>query len=254
MHKHVEEAIHLMWQHYDEPLTLTDLAGAALLSKFHFTRVFRMATGTSPGRFLAAVRFYRAKHLLLRTSLSITDISYRVGYNSLGTFTTRFAKSVGVAPGQYRHLARTGIGMLPSPRRADDPAKCGTVHGKLHVPATDRRIRVYAAVFSSPILQGIPVSYDVVEYSSHYLLNSVPPGDWYVCAAAVEADNFDTQPWDRRPVFFGSSVQVSVRPGVSSKVDLTLRPTRPVDTPILLVIPELDSCRPTEISTVCQAQ
>ncbi|GAB3473481.1 helix-turn-helix domain-containing protein [Amycolatopsis cihanbeyliensis] len=255
MHKHAEEAINMMWQRYDEPLTMTDLAGAALLSKFHFTRVFRMETGTSPGRFLAAVRFYRAKHLLLRTSLSITDISYRVGYNSLGTFTGRFAKCVGLAPGQYRHLARTGIGMLSPPRRTDDPAQCGTVLGKLHNPWTDRRIRVYVAVFSSPILQGIPVACDVVENSDHYLLNSVPPGDWYVCAAAVEADNFDTAPWDRRPVFFGSSVPVSVRPGVSYKVDMTLHQTRPVDTPILVVIPELDSCRPpVEVTTVRQAQ
>ncbi|WNV84569.1 helix-turn-helix transcriptional regulator [Umezawaea sp. Da 62-37] len=254
MHKHVEEAINMMWQRYDEPLTLTDLAGAALLSKFHFTRVFRMATGTSPGRFLAAVRFYRAKHLLLRTSLSITDISYRVGYNSLGTFTTRFTKSVGVAPGQYRHLARTGIGMLPPSRGPVDPAQCGTVLGRLHIPSTDRRVRIYAAVFSSPILQGIPVSHDVVEYGGHYLLNAVPPGDWHVCAAAVEVDNFDIQPWDRRPVFFGSSTAVAVRPGATTEVDLTLHPTRPLDTPILLVIPELDNCRPSEATRVRQTR
>ncbi len=254
MYKHVEEAIHMMWQRYDEPLTLTDLAGAALLSKFHFTRVFRATTGTSPGRFLAAVRFYRAKHLLVRTSLSITEISYRVGYNSLGTFTTRFAKSVGLAPGQYRHLARTGIGMVPPPRRSDDPTLCGTVHGRLHVPWTERRVRVYAAVFGSPILQGVPVSCDVVDYANHYVLNAVPPGDWHVCAAAVEVDNFHTQPWDRRPVFFAASAPVSVRPGVTSKVDLVLHPTRPVDTPILLVIPELDSCRPPEEMAMRQAQ
>nr|CEL14213.1 Transcriptional regulator, AraC family [Kibdelosporangium sp. MJ126-NF4]CTQ88581.1 Transcriptional regulator, AraC family [Kibdelosporangium sp. MJ126-NF4] len=244
MYEQVERAIQMMWQRYDEALTLTDLASAALLSKFHFTRVFRMTTGTSPGRFLAAVRFYRAKHLLLRTSLSITDISYRVGYNSLGTFTTRFAKSVGVAPGQYRHLARAGTGLLPPPRRSDDPAHCGTVFGRAHLPRTDRPIRIYVAVFSSPVLQGIPVSCDVIDYSDYYLLDAVPPGEWYVCAAAVEADNFDVQPWDRRPVFVGSGVPVSVRAGVSSKVDLVLHPTRPIDTPILLVIPELDSCRP----------
>jgi AraC-like DNA-binding protein len=254
MHKHVEEAIHLMWQRYDEPLTLADLASAALLSKFHFTRVFRTATGTSPGRFLAAVRFYRAKHLLLRTSLSITDISYRVGYNSLGTFTTRFTKNVGVAPGQYRHLAQTGIGMVPSCSRTVDPAQCGTVHGTLRVPSTDRRVRIYAAVFSSPILQGVPVSYDVVDQSGHYRLNAVPPGDWYVCAAAVEVDNFHVQPWDRRPVFFGSSAVVQVRTGASAEVDVTLHPTRPLDTPVLLVIPELDNCRPAGTAAARQAR
>ncbi|TLW91722.1 helix-turn-helix transcriptional regulator [Saccharomonospora piscinae] len=255
MHEHVEDAINLMWQRYDEPLTMTDLAGAALLSKFHFTRVFRMATGTSPGRFLAAVRFYRAKHLLLRTSLSITDISYCVGYNSLGTFTTRFAKCVGVAPGQYRQLARTGTGMVAPPGRADDPAQCGTVFGRLAVPPSDRRIRVYVGVFESPILQGTPVSCDIVEYSGHYLLSAVPPGEWYVCAAAVEADNFDVAPWERKPMFFGSGVPVSVRAASTSRVDIALHPTRALDPPILMVIPELDSCKPpAEIAAMEQAR
>ncbi|MER7015287.1 AraC family transcriptional regulator [Saccharopolyspora sp. NPDC000359] len=245
MHRHVEEAINLMRQRYDEPLTLNDLARAALLSKFHFTRVFRTATGTSPGRFLAAVRFHRAKQLLLGTSMSITDISYRVGYNSLGTFATRFAKCVGMAPGRYRHLARTGISTLPSLYPPHDPAQCGTVLGELHMPPTGgRNIRVYTGVFGSPIIQGVPASHDVVDQSSHYLLKSVPPGEWYVCAAAVEADDFTTHPQDRSPVFFGSSAPISVRPGATNEVDLVLRPPQPFDTPVLLAIPELDSCLP----------
>jgi len=92
----VERAIKSMWERYDEPLTLAELADAAILSRFYFSRVFRNVTGTSPGRFLTAIRLYKAKNLLLSTSLSVTELSYRVGYNSLGTFTTRFTKSVGV--------------------------------------------------------------------------------------------------------------------------------------------------------------
>src|SRR5262249_14768378 len=125
---------------------------------------------------------------------------------------------------------------------------------KLSIPQTDKPIRVYVGAFDSPILQGIPTSCDVVDQSDQYLLSSVPPGDRYVCAAAVEVGNFDTQPWDRRPVFIGSGVQVSVRAGAATKVDLTLHPMRPIDIPILLVIPELDSCRPPAGATHVTAE
>jgi hypothetical protein len=56
MNAAVQVAIEFMWERYGDSLTLTDLARSAILSKFHFCRVFGDATGISPGRFLAAVR------------------------------------------------------------------------------------------------------------------------------------------------------------------------------------------------------
>src|SRR5688572_1243423 len=88
-----------------EPLTVDDLARSAMFSKFHFTRIFQRVTGVSPGRFLSGLRLQRAKELLVSTSLSVADISVLVGYNSVGTFSSRFTRSVGMPPSRYRRRA-----------------------------------------------------------------------------------------------------------------------------------------------------
>src|SRR5271168_2482578 len=64
----IELAVAYMRENYSEPLSLADIARSAMLSRFHFSRVFREATGVSPGRFLSAVRIYEAKRMLASTS------------------------------------------------------------------------------------------------------------------------------------------------------------------------------------------
>src|SRR5829696_4216702 len=70
-----------------EPISLRDMSRVAYISPFHFNRVFHEITGLPPAKFISAMRLDRAKRLLLNTHLSITEICYEVGYNSLGTFT-----------------------------------------------------------------------------------------------------------------------------------------------------------------------
>ena len=72
------------------------------VSPFHFSRMFAKATGVTPGRYLTAVRLFEAKRLLLTTSLTVSDIVCSVGYSSVGTFTSRFTRAVGMTPTQYR--------------------------------------------------------------------------------------------------------------------------------------------------------
>src|SRR3954468_23765148 len=103
----VIRVIDTMRQNLSEQLTVDDMARAARFSKFHFTRVFQRVTGVSPGRFLSAMRLEEAKRLLLSTTLTVADISHRVGYNSVGTFSSRFRNSVGVSPTTYRQLGGT---------------------------------------------------------------------------------------------------------------------------------------------------
>src|SRR5712671_1010922 len=105
MNSAVERAIKCIWERYDEPLSLADIACSAILSRFHFSRIFKDATGVSPGRFLSAVRIYQAKRMLLNTRMNVTDISFAVGYNSLGSFTNHFTASVGVSPGRFRRAS-----------------------------------------------------------------------------------------------------------------------------------------------------
>lgn len=236
----IERAIKTMWERYDEPLTLAELADSAILSRFYFSRVFRNVTGTSPGRFLTAIRLYKAKNLLLSTSLSVTELSYRVGYNSLGTFTTRFTKSVGVSPARYRYMAQDGI-----PRAATAPAptvgRAGSIYGTLNLPPTTTPKRVYVGSFSGPVVEGPPASCDIVDCADSYRLPAVPDGQWCVRAAAVAVTNNDVQPWDRKPLFVSANLAAEVRQGGTVRLDIDMRPMSLIDLPILLALPELDS-------------
>ncbi|WP_442814239.1 helix-turn-helix domain-containing protein [Streptomyces sp. NBC_00151] len=96
-----------------------------MLSRFHFTRLFKEETGLTPGRFLAAVRIHEAERLIEKTSMSITEVSYAVGYNSLGSFTNYFTASVGVSPSRFRRLARDG-----GPASNGARPVAGTGHGR----------------------------------------------------------------------------------------------------------------------------
>src|SRR4051812_39926112 len=91
----IESAIRVMHAHLQERLTLADLASAAYLSPCYFNRVFHQLVGIPPGEYLSGLRLQMARHLLLATSLSVTDICFEVGYTSPGSFTTRFSQLVG---------------------------------------------------------------------------------------------------------------------------------------------------------------
>jgi AraC-like DNA-binding protein len=237
----VERAIDTMWNRYHEPLSLADMADTAILSKFYFSRVFRTLTGTSPGRFLTAIRLTKAKQLLLETSLSVTEISYMVGYNSLGTFTSRFTRSVGVPPARYRALSYGGILSLPSfsgPARGN---QAGSVAGWVGVPETETPVRVYVGAFNDPIAQGVPVACDIRDGSGPYRLEALPEGQFYLRAAVVAVDDLDPNPSKRRPLFVGAAEAASVRAGRTAEADIETRCASALDLPILLALPELDT-------------
>jgi AraC family transcriptional regulator len=242
----VERAIDTMWARYYEPLSLAELAETAILSKFYFSRVFRSVTGTSPGRFLTAIRLFKAKQLLLETPLSVTDISYRVGYNSLGTFTSRFTRSVGVSPGRYRSLSVVGIPEIPSPYPLTVARRFGTVHGKVTLPMTQAQVRIYVGAFASPIVEGVPAACDILDASGGYELPGVPEGEWFVRAAAVAVRDVDPRPWMRRPLFVGTARPLVMRAGRVLQTDITMRQVSTIDLPLLLALPELDSRRVPE--------
>jgi AraC-like DNA-binding protein len=237
----VKRAIETMWEHYCEPISLSDLADAAILSRFYFSRVFRDVTGTSPGRFLAAIRLYQAKRLLRDTTTSVTEISYYVGYNSPGTFTSRFTRSVGMSPTRYREYAQLGLAaVLPVPP-GPDPRR-GTVVGNVKAPAIGRLPHVYIGVFNSAVPEGLPVSCDVLEESGgRFGLNAVPDGVWYVRAAAVDL-GCPAAPAAGRRLLVGASQPVVARAGRIVETDLELRETGVFDLPVLLALPDLD-CR-----------
>ena len=76
----VSRAIEMMRKRLEDRHTLEDIARTALLSPFHFHRVFREVTATTPGRFLTALRLAEAKRLLVESDMRVTDICITVGY------------------------------------------------------------------------------------------------------------------------------------------------------------------------------
>lgn len=87
---------------YAQPLDVPTLAREALMSAGHFSRSFRAAYGETPYGYLMTRRIERAKALLRRGDLSVTDVCVEVGCTSLGSFSSRFTELVGVSPSAYR--------------------------------------------------------------------------------------------------------------------------------------------------------
>lgn len=92
----------MMNRDYAEPLDVPALARAAHMSAGHFSRSFRAAFGETPYSYLMTRRIERAKALLRRGDLTVTEVCFAVGCSSLGSFSTRFAELVGESPSAYR--------------------------------------------------------------------------------------------------------------------------------------------------------
>ena len=100
--RHLLRAKDLADARYFEPLDVDDLASAAGLSRFHFSREFRRAFGESPHAYLLTRRLERAAALLRTTDRSVAEICFAVGLRSVGSFTTSFTRTFGKSPTAYR--------------------------------------------------------------------------------------------------------------------------------------------------------
>ena len=78
------------------------LAQVSAVSAAHFARSFKQAFGLPPHRYLLARRIERAVALLRETDLPVTEIAYRTGWQSLGTFGRIFRDITGRNPGDLR--------------------------------------------------------------------------------------------------------------------------------------------------------
>ncbi|AUG44180.1 AraC family transcriptional regulator [Pseudomonas chlororaphis] len=91
-----------MSEHLGAEFSLARLARLAELSEYHFSRMFKRATGLSPSQYFIRLRIVRARQLLLETRRSVIDVGLEVGYSSPSHFSQVFRREVGVTPSKFR--------------------------------------------------------------------------------------------------------------------------------------------------------
>lgn len=111
---HLRRARDLIDREYSRPLDVEAIARAALMSPAHFSRRFRAAYGETPYAYLMTRRIEKAKALLRRGELSVTEVCLEVGCTSLGSFSARFTELVGETPTVYRARDHGRLASLPS--------------------------------------------------------------------------------------------------------------------------------------------
>jgi AraC-like DNA-binding protein len=100
--RHLLRAKDLADHRFAEPIDVEDMAGAAGLSRAHFSREFKQAFGVSPHAYLLTRRLERAAALLRTTDHTVIEICLDVGLQSVGSLTTSFKRTYGKTPAQYR--------------------------------------------------------------------------------------------------------------------------------------------------------
>ncbi len=88
--------------HAAEEFSLERLAAQAGLSRFHFQRLFKSATGVSPSRYHINLRMEEARRLLRETKMSVVDVALEVGYTDPSHFARLFRRETGLSPSEYR--------------------------------------------------------------------------------------------------------------------------------------------------------
>jgi len=89
-------------------VSIADAAREAGLSPFQFIRRFESAFGETPHQFRTRQRLVAAQRLLAR-GRSVTDVCLDVGFSSLGSFSSLFARRIGVSPARYQRSVRCSV-------------------------------------------------------------------------------------------------------------------------------------------------
>ena len=100
----INQAIEFIYENYWKNFSLNEVAQAAHLSPYHFSRVFKAEVGQTPFEFLLDIKIEKAKELLRYEDKSITEICFECGFNTSSYFTRVFSKKVGLTPTAFREL------------------------------------------------------------------------------------------------------------------------------------------------------
>ncbi|HEY9608726.1 AraC family transcriptional regulator, partial [Allocoleopsis sp.] len=176
---------------------------------------------------------------------SISDVCYAVGYNSLGTFTTRFTQLVGLSPRHFRHFATqftpsyfdnlySHVKDLSCTIPADD-GFTGCVKVSKFFSGV-----IFVGLFSKPIPQNQPTSCTLLTTPGTYWMTPVPDGCYYIFAAALNLSEDPLSYLLTDTALQGTTGPLIVRDGkADGYTEVTLRPKQLTDPPLLIALPFL---------------
>jgi AraC-like DNA-binding protein len=239
----VQRVIQAMHEKMEESLSLRTMSRIAFVSPYHFNRVFRQITGIPPSQFLYALRLEAAKRLLLTTRLSVIEVCYTVGYNSLGTFTRRFTDLVGLSPTRLRTMAQFPINPMSfwTDRAESAPGEQSglALNGEVSAP-WDFEGMIFIGLFTSPIPQGMPVACALINGPGQYSMSHLPEGHYYLLAAGLNLSGDPKEYFCYESALRGGGQMISINNGtVTGSPDLSLRLPAAFDPPILMTFPPL---------------
>ena len=228
----VETVIARMRESADAPLNLAEMAETAGVSRSHFDRVFRHVTGLSPRRFQTALRLHAATRLLLTTDRSVTEVCFDVGYESLGSFITKFTATFGVSPQRLRQIAD----QFDQPLAGVSLMQGHDIRGR--ITAVDFHGIVFVGLFAERIADESPMSCAILRTPGAFALAAPPDGRYHAMAIGMRPEQRaidvlldDALPRAARPVH--------VVNGAAEDISLALRAPDPIDPPVNLTLPLL---------------
>lgn len=123
--RRIEQILHYIEEHLDQPLTVESLASRCYWSRWQFQRVFSATTGMSVAQYVRTIRLGRAAEMLLDdTPKRHLEIALACGFDSEVSFNRAFRQMFDCTPGNYRKQGlRVGI---RTPLRSPLPLSAGT--------------------------------------------------------------------------------------------------------------------------------
>ncbi|MEO2203828.1 helix-turn-helix domain-containing protein [Paenibacillus pabuli] len=105
----LQQSIRYIRDHYNQPITVDDLAADIQLTRSSYTRQFKEMTGKLPLDYVNSIRLERSKQLLQLTDDRLHDIAQNVGFSNEYYFSRRFKQYAGISPGVYRRHYRQDV-------------------------------------------------------------------------------------------------------------------------------------------------
>ncbi|HKV93942.1 MAG TPA: AraC family transcriptional regulator [Candidatus Angelobacter sp.] len=237
----VQRVIAAMQNQLDRPMTLQELARIGFASPWHFNRTFRQITGVPPLQFFYALRLDAAKRMLTDTQKKVIDICYEVGYQSVGTFTRRFADVLGHSPMQFRKLTRGRTRptayLQPNAQEHRRTRPGVSLSGVVTSPAHFHG-HVAVGLFTTRIPQSRPIACTLIKDGGAYRLEKLPEGDFYLFAVGLKDAPSVSVYFDYRNAMRAGGQRIHIcQDSFQGVTDLELRPPSAFDPPLLLTLP-----------------